>query len=972
MNRDAVRLGLFSLGILMCGIGIAFSMAPQAARKKTVDFNRDVRPILAKSCWTCHGPDPEPLKKTGGMSLDSFKGATEDRGGYKAIVPGNPALSVMLQRINAADGTKMPPASSGLKPLTKAETAILTKWIEEGAEFREHWAFVPPKAPILPNVNDSAWVRTPVDLFVLSQLEAARIAPEPQADRATLVRRVSLTLTGLPPTPAEINVFLADNKPGAYERMLDRFLASPRYGEHQARYWLDAVRYADTHGLHIDNERAVYPYRDWVVRAFNEDVPFKDFATWQLAGDLLKSPTIDQKIATGYVRMNPTTNEGGVIEAEVLAMNTMDRVDTTSTVFLGVTMGCAKCHDHKYDPFTMKDYYGLYAFFNSTKDAPLDGNARIHEPVMKAPTSEQATQLERWSKQIQLLVDKVPESAAKEWAKVSAPELPSLGAWEVAGPYEAKTFDEAFDREEPSHSWRPQAGLAVDKPLALAGKANSATYLRTNLNVSKAGKVEARVGSDDGIKVWLNGNLVHSNKVFRPLGATDTVALDLKQGDNALLVKIVNAGGGDGFSISLGDAKAMALSRASKLGSTEKLSAYEAAELKRLYREHGPSNPESLSYRKLAADRKALDDSIPVTYIAEELPMPREARLLKRGSYATPGEVVRRAVPKVFGTLAPELPRNRLGLAKWITDPKNPLTSRVFVNRIWQQHFGQGLVASAEDFGSRGEWPTHPELLDFLAVRFMQEGWSLKQLHRLILSSSTWRQGAAASPAKRAKDPENKLYSRGPRFRLDAEVIRDTALYLSGLLIERPGGKGDKPYQPSGLWEAIAYPISDTARYVQDHGQALYRRSLYLFWKRTSPPPTMLLFDAPMRESCVVKRSTTNTPTQALATLNESGFVEASRAFAQRVLKKPGDTGAKLDFAFLLATGRKPTTDERGVLENLLKTEVAHFKSAREAALKALAVGESKRDTSLDPAEHAAWMVVCNLILNLDETLTQH
>jgi pyruvate-formate lyase-activating enzyme len=979
MKRDAVRFGLLSLGVFACALGVAFSSAPQAAKKKTtVDFNRDVRPILAKSCWTCHGPDPEPLKKTGNMRLDSFAGATEDRGGYRAIVAGQPAKSMMLDRISGPEATRMPPVSSGLKALTKQEVQILRTWIAEGAEYRAHWAFVPPKPPTLPSVVDKAWVRNPIDLFVLKQLEEAKIKPEPQADRATTVRRVSLTLTGLPPTPAETDAFLADTKPGAYERMVERFLSSPRYGEHQARYWLDAVRYADTHGLHIDNERAVYPYRDWVVRAFNEDLPFDQFATWQIAGDLLKNPTIDQKIATGYVRMNPTTNEGGVIEAEVLAMNTMDRVDTTSTVFMGVTMGCAKCHDHKYDPFTAKDYYSMYAFFNSTKDAPLDGNARIHEPVMKAPTSAQAAQLEKWSKQLADILDKTPLEEARTWGTTSAPQLPALGAWELAGPYTFKTFDEAFDNEVAEKAWKP-VKVELDKGIAFSGKENSATYVRTTVTVSKAGKFEARFSSDDGIKIWVNGNLVHSNKLLRAiLQSTDTVALELKAGQNELLAKVTNSGGGDGFYISIGDAKSRSLSRANELAVKGGLTGAESLELKRLYRELGPDSANTSRYRKTASEHKKLDEAIPITYIAEELPMPREARLLKRGSYATPGEKVDRAIPKVFGTLPLSLPKNRLGLANWLTDPKNPLTSRVFVNRVWQQHFGVGLVASAEDFGSRGDWPTHPELLDYLAVRFMQEGWSLKQLHRLILNSAAWRQSASAGPDKRAKDPENKLYSRGPRFRLDAEVVRDTALYVSGLLVERPGGKGDKPYQPSGLWEAIAYPISDTARYMQDHGDALYRRSLYLFWKRTSPPPTMLLFDAPMRESCVVRRSTTNTPTQALATLNETGFVEASRAFAQRVLKTtfpkpPADRErARLSVAFRLATGRTPSAPEQAVMLDLLRTELAGYRANPLGAIKAVSIGESKRDATLDPAEHAAWMVVCNLILNLDETLTQH
>jgi len=946
--------------------------------KKTIDFNRDVRPILAKSCWPCHGPDPEPLKKTGDMRLDSFAGATQDRGGYRAIEPGKPEKSEMIARISD-EARRMPPAASGLKPLTKQEQDILRTWIAEGAEYRAHWAFVPPKPPAIPKTKNDKWIRNPIDAFVLEQLEDAKLAPEPEADRSTLLRRASLTLTGLPPSPSELDAFLADTKPGAYERAVDRLLNSPRYGENQARYWLDAVRYADTHGLHIDNERAVYPYRDWVVRAFNEDLPFDQFTTWQLAGDLLPSPTLDQKIATGYIRMNPTTNEGGVIEEEFLAKNTMDRVDTTSTIFLGVTLGCAKCHDHKYDPFTMKDYYGMYAFFNSTTDPVLDGNLKLHQPVMKAPTSDQAKRLEAMTKQIEALIAKKPIASARTWAATSAPQLPAASTWETAGPYSEKDFDSAFatafepERPDAKVEWK-KIGLEVDKPLAFGGKMNTATYVRGVLHLDVARKVPARISSDDGVKVWLGGKLIHENKVLRGLQQSyDMVTLDLPAGDTQILIKVVNSGGGDGVFIGFGDERDRQLSRAFDLGRKATLTAAESRELTDLYYRLGPENADAKAFRAATAQRAKLDEEIPYTYIAEEMKKPRETRILKRGNYATPGDLIDRMVPASLGALPPNAPKNRLGLAKWLTDPKNPLVARVFVNRVWQQHFGRGLVESAEDFGSRGEWPTHPELLDYLAIRFVQDGWSLKRLHRLIVTSASFRQAGTASPDKRAKDPLNKLISRGPRFRLDAEVIRDTALYVSGLLVERPGGHGDKVYQPSGLWEAIAYPISDTAKYVQDHGDALHRRSLYLFWKRTSPPPTMLLFDAPMRESCVVRRSATNTPTQALATLNETGFVEAARAFAQRILKAPakGDAG-RLTTAFRLALGRKPGPEETKAMLDLLASERADFGKSRDSAVKLLSIGESKRDVSLDPVAHASWMTVCSVILNLDEAMTQH
>ncbi len=972
------RLGLFagSLGVVLFAMSTA--NVAEAQGKKTIDFNRDVRPILAKSCWTCHGPDPEPLKKTGNMRLDSFAGATEDRGGYKAIVPGDGAKSVLLERITQTGAMVMPPPSSGLKALTKAEVEIIRTWIAEGAEYKAHWAYVAPKA-VAPPLAKSKWAKNPIDLFLEAKMGEEGLKPEPEADKATLIRRVTLTLTGLPPTPKEVEDFLKDKSPNAYEKVVDRLLANPRYGEHQARYWLDGVRYADTHGLHIDNERAVYPYRDWVIRAYNQDLPFDKFTTWQLAGDLLPNPTLDQKIATGYIRMNPTTAEGGVIEAEFLAKNTMDRVDTTSTLFMGATLGCAKCHDHKYDPFTQKDYYSLYAFFNSTADSPLDGNLKLHPPVMKAPTPEQSKQRSALEGKLRKLEASVSKQEASQWAKSDAPRLPEVGKWEVAGPYPAKTYDEAFNTNygpelpDGKADWK-ESPFKIGTPLtALLKNAVGSIYFRATLTSPEGGETGIGVGSDDGVRVWLNGVQVHSNQAQRALAPDqDAVKLKLKKGENVLIIKIVNAGGQDGIALSLGDERAKRISRAGDLASKPVLTADELLELSKSYLLLGPVSPRSTEYRTLDASLATLESLIPFTYVAEELPMARKAFVLRRGEYSLPAGEVTREIPAVFGKLPASAPKNRLGLAQWLTDPANPLTARVTVNRIWQQHWGEGVVQTSEDFGSRGEWPTHPQLLDYLATQFVKDGWSVKSLHRLILTSAAYRQAATGAPAKRAKDPFNKLYARGPRFRLDAEVVRDSALYMAGLLIERPGGRGDKPYQPSGLWEAIAYPISDTAKYVQDKGDALYRRSVYLFWKRTSPPPAMLLFDAPMRESCVVRRSRTNTPTQALATLNETGFVEASRAMAQRIMLAKKDDVSRLNLAFEMATGRLPNVEEKALMLDLLADQRKEFAKRPADAAKALAIGESPRNKELSAIDQASWMIICSAILNLDETLTQH
>jgi hypothetical protein len=936
---------------------------------------------LAQHCWQCHGQDKAALAKTGGISLDSFAGATANHEGMQAIVPGEPEKSTALKLMaSTVAEERMPPPSSGIKPLTADEIATIRTWISNGAEYSAHWAFVPPKLPSLPSFKHTGWVKNEIDRFILAKLEQEGLKPEARADKRTLIRRVTLTLTGLPPTPEEVNRFLADKRPYAYEKLVDRLLASGRFGENQARYWLDAVRYADTHGLHIDNERSVYPYRDWVVRAYNQDLPYNQFVLWQLAGDLLPNPTLDQKIATGYIRLNPTTNEGGAIEAEFLAKNTFDRVDTTATVFMGLTLQCAKCHDHKYDPLSQRDYYSMYAYFNSTADTPLDGNLKLHEPVMRAPTPEQAAHLALLKREMAALRTSVKPEVASEWEANVRATLPTTKSWEIAGPFRAADFDTAFannfgaEPESPSKNltWKP-IDFQLDKPQPnLVGVENAAVYLRSKVTVAKANRVALRLGSDDGIKVWVNGALVHSHKVLRALNPNDDkVEVQLKQGENELLVKVVNATGQDGAFVGIGDPAVQNLGSSMVMDKDSGIRSPGDANIDR-YLRMGPSTATAARYRKLAKTYSMQDAAVPMTYIAKELPMARPAFLLRRGQYDLPTEPVTRAVPAVFGKLSQTQNNNRLGLAEWMIDSHNPLTSRVMVNRIWQQHFGTGIVKSSEDFGSRGDWPSNPQLLDFLACRFVDDGWSIKKLTRLILTSSAYQQAATSTPAKRLKDPDNALVSRGPRFRLDAEVIRDTALYVAGLLVDRPGGHSDKPYQPPGLWEIIAYPISDTAKYKQDHGAALYRRSLYMFWKRTSPPPTMMLFDAPMRESCVVRRSRTNTPTQALATLNETGFVEDARAMAQRLLREKRDDRSRIRYAFELATGRPPSSPEMGVVKNFLAEARDEYRAHPAAAMKTLAIGESPRAKSLPANEHAAWTLVCNMLLNLDETLTLH
>lgn len=980
-----------SLGsLLMIGIGVCTLLAGmgteapgqpgEAAEKpitlRKVDFNRDVRPILSEHCFRCHGPDAAAVAAN--LRLDKQESATADRGGYQAIHPGKPQDSRLLARVSAQeDYMRMPPPDSGVAPLTKEQIETLRLWIESGAEYRAHWAFVTPVAGALPSVSDKTWARNPLDRFVLARLEEAGLKPAKTADKRTLIRRASLALTGLPPSPEETEAFLADKSANAYEKVVDRLLASPRYGEHQARYWLDAVRYGDTHGLHLDNERSIWPYRDWVVRAYNEDLPFDQFATWQVAGDLLPNPTTEQLIATGFVRMNPTTAEGGAIEEEFLVKNTFDRVDTFSTVFLGLTTGCAKCHDHKYDPITQKEYYGLFAYFNSTTDAPLDGNALAPAPAMRAPNPDQERMLKDYKTKLSSIESSVNQAEALEWVRMVHASPPTFSAWEISPVYSAADFDKAhetaFPPEKGDVEWKPTEIVLGKLRTSIVVTANSAVYLRTTITSEKAGDVVLRLGSDDSIKLWLNGTLIHDNKALRALAPDqDSVNLPLKAGANTVLVKVVNAAGGDGFYVAYSDPKAERIERAFRSTQRPRMTEEDLREVSILYLTYGPASENQMSYLETAGALDLFEKSLPMTLIAQEMAKPRETRLLFRGEYDHPREVVDRGIPASLGALPKGAPNNRLGLAEWMVSKDNPLTARVYVNRVWQQHFGRGLVHSAENFGLQGEWPSNPELLDYLARKFVDEGWSTKKLHREIVTSATFMQDSAVTADKLERDPLNVLNSRGPRFRLDAEVLRDVALFASGTLVERLGGRGFKTYQPEGLWEAVAYPTSNTAKYVQDHGPEIYRRSLYLFWKRTSPPPAMSVFDAPTREACIVNRSRTNTPLQALVVLNGRQFVEAARNMAQRVIKARPETSGRIDYAFRIATGRPPTSKEAEILLNVFNSQAKHFSQDQEDAMKLLSVGESKRDQSIPPDVHAAWTMVCNTLLNLDETVTQH
>jgi len=771
---------------------VAFSTT---AAETPVDFSREILPILSNKCFICHGPDS---RKEDLLRLDSFEGATSDLGGYRAVDPGDLAKSEIIARIHDADDP-MPPEDAE-KQLTAAERALLKRWVLQGGGYTEHWAFVPPTRPTPPSQDH------PIDAFIENQF-TGDIDFAAEADKPTLARRLALVLTGLPPSPELLQSFLDDGSSNAYDQLVERLLADPRYGEHQARYWLDAVRYGDTHGLHLDNKRGIYPYRDWVVRSLNRNQPLDEFIEWQLAGDLLPEPTMEQRIATGYVRMNPSTSEGGAIPAEFQAKNNFDRTETLGTVFLGMTMLCSRCHTHKYDPIEQTEYYRLLAFFNNTAEGPLDGNKYEYGPTLKVPAN-QAT----WA----------------EWTQLES---------------------------------------ARDRLLAKAG--------------AKPGESLADLAKPEG--------------------------------------------------------------RLAKLG---------------LQAEAG----------QLIKQRTDARARFTTTLVARDLAKPRKTRLLDRGEYNLPtGEPLQPDVLKVMNPFPEGAPRNRLGLARWLTSREQPVVSRVLVNRIWQRVFGAGLVRTPEDFGLQGQQPTHPELLDWLAVELHDSGWDLKHMLRLMVNSRTFRQGSALRDG--VNDPENKLWARGPHYRLDAEVLRDIALWASGLLDPHMGGEGVKPYQPAGLWKALAHPGSNTKNYVRDNGQRLYRRSLYVYWKRTSPHPMMTLFDAPSRESSCVQRSRTNTPLQALGLLNETQRIEMARMFAERLLKERATDAERLDLLFTLLACREPSATERDACAQLLKTMRERYAAAEKDATKLLETGEVPRDKSLDPTSHAAWTQLSATLLASDLAL---
>ncbi len=1027
-------------------------------------FNRDVRPILGEYCFHCHGPDPGSRKE--GLRFDRQEGFFADRENTgPTVVKGHPEKSPLYERITATDPDDIMPPPKEHKKLKPAEIAVLKKWIEQGAEWQPHWAFISPVKPEIPPDTTH-----PVDAFVREKLAAAGLQPSPQADKRTLARRVSLDLTGLPPTPEMVEAFVNDPAPDAYEKLVDQLLASPRYGEHRGRYWLDAARYGDTHGLHIDNYREIWPYRDWVINAFNKNEHFDQFTVEQLAGDLLPNPTKEQLIATGFHRCNITTAEGGTIPEENFANYAKDRVETTSWVWLGLTSNCAVCHDHKFDPITQKDFYAMTAFFRNTVQDHTDRNVRDTAPILVLPQGDDAKRFEAIPAEIAATNAQVAERQ-----KALAVEFEQWQATATAEAIENATYTDSLLaqmslNEGTGHSakafvggklrayalpqnlvWKPdgKSGPAAqvadgssielgelgdfDKDQAFSA---SAWFFRPGASNSP-GAILARMDKTDGYRGWdifYAGNEIAVHIVNKWQGdalkvaTTDEagkpdqwrhVAITYNGSGKASGVQIyVNGrlrklrvetdqlkstirtkeplmvgrrgGGGEVFTGAVQDVRLYSgvLSAKQILAIAElpdlrtilakSLDQRSPEEKQRMLTFFSTGDPESSTLQaKVAAletEKTEIQKRSPVTHIQAERPNSQPmARLLNRGQYDQPKDELKPAVIAALNPMPDGAPGNRLGLAQWLVAKENPLTARVTVNRFWQELFGAGLVKSAQDFGIMSEPPSHPELLDWLAVDFRDNGWDVKRLMRQLVTSETYKQTASVTPELLARDPDNRLLSRAPRFRMDAEMLRDYALSASGLLSAKIGGPSVRPYQPPGVWEAVAMPGSDTGVYKRDTGEALYRRGLYTFWKRSAPPASLEVFNAPSREACTVRRERTNTPLQALVTLNDPQFVEAARNLAQAALKAvpPDDCHAALDFMARRVLCRPLRPAETPILETAYNSLFAYYSQSVDDTTALLTFGESKADPALEPPKLAAWTMVASELLNLDETLNK-
>lgn len=980
-------LGRLSLGVIGVGVAVA----------DTIDFNREVRPILSDNCFQCHGPDAAQRK--GDLRLDTEEGA------LAVLVAGNPDESPLIERIIHEDLEERMPPSDSPKQLTESQKVTLHDWIEQGALWAKHWAFVAPVKTALPQVRNESWTRHEIDHFVLKHLKDAGLAPSPEASKATLLRRLSLDLTGIPPSPEQVAAFVNDDSPKALDQLITRLFQSPRYGEHMAWQWLEAARYADTDGYQNDGPRDMWRWRDWVIEAYNANMPFDQFTIEQLAGDLLPNASLEQTIATGFNRNHRYNSESGLVLEEFLLENAVDRVDTTSTIWMGITAGCARCHDHKYDPLSQKEYYQLIAYFNNVPESGRAIKFGNSEPWIKAPTRAQQR---RWET-LRGHVDKAKAAlereseaigaAMKEWMRSSHSGAPLLA--DALALHKTKTLSEP---------------TALGKiPGLICNNRFSIAFRLSPKDVSDGAILssESPGGERQGILIRLKDGHLRFQIITRWIAGVATLeTLQTLETNETIHVAMTNDGtqrakgmciyvngkrvetrvlhntnsnkSGDnhGAAMKFGTSPHVApyqgqledLRFYAKRTLTERevslLAASQGEEaVRHRFLEHGATGLlKELAMELRATDKALLDfeDGLPTSMIMEEPTEAKPTFVRDRGIYDAMGERVNRGTPAVFPAMPRRFPNNRLGFAQWLVSGDHPLVARVTVNRYWQRLFGRGLVKTAEDFGAQGSPPSHPELLDWLAVDFMENGWDLQHLIRQIVSSATYRQSSVITESHRLQDPDNRLLSRAMRRRLPGNVLRDQALSVSGLLVETQGGPSVKPYQPAKLWREAS-----NFSYKVGKGDDLYRRSLYTYWKRTLAPPAMAMLDTADREWCSVRPKRTNTPLQALTLLNETAFYEAARHLGERFISRKGSLSDQIAFVFQALTSRLPTKEESVVLENALVTYTNAFADDVDAARASLHVGQSPVPKEIDPIELAAATALANMLLNLDEVTTR-
>jgi hypothetical protein len=1002
-----------------------------ALSAEEIRFNRDIRPILSENCFFCHGQDPKHREAK--LRLDVRAEALLEHDSGFAIVPTHPEKSEIIKRLlthNPDD--QMPPPASNRK-VTPAQIELIKRWISQGAPYEKHWAFIPPEKAPSPALTDRTWARQPFDRFVLAKLDAEKLKPSAEAKPGVWLRRASLDLTGLPPTPADIALFERDalrHGEAAYASAAERLLASPRFGERLAQDWLDVARYADTHGFNNDSGRTMWRWRDYVIESFNANLPFDRFVTEQLAGDLLPKPTLDQRIATAFNRNHVINSEGGIIEEEYRVEYVADRVRTASTALLGLTTECARCHDHKFDPITQKDYYRFFAFFNNVLEYGEDGRIANAVPLLVTPTREQQAKLKEMDAAIaaldarldRLVADTHGQAALRQQiaaddtklqARLMKPLLPDPKKPDpklIPGArVTAKDSDIDAKRGTTLSLWfKAGAGNTSDVPLLVALDRSGSPAATSYGNGRELRLCDGELEWTTSQKHPAYATIVRTVGAKITPGEWHQVAVLIQGKENAASISLFLDGeelpthirhdglsgapgkrdwflGNDGksppFIGDIGEFRTYAsilkpeqVREAFSLQASGK-SPNHSAELAAYRRRTASTQKLQVERDTRWAERLAFARNLPTTMVMEELPVPRQAFVLNRGQYDAHGDKVAAGVPEdLIAPWPADAPKNRLGLARWFLQPRHPLTARVVVNRFWAQLFGIGLVKSVEDFGTQGEWPSHPEVLDTLARDFVDGGWNVKGFFKSIILSSTYRQTSDASPELYARDPENRLLARGPRVRLPAEIIRDQALSIAGLLTRKIGGPSVRPYQPAGIYEGIVvgadYP---STKWIEDKGEDLYRRSLYTFWKRTVPHPAMLTFDSPDREFCSARRSRTNTPLQTLVLWNETGYLEASRKLGERMLKEGGaDDASRTAYAFQLATGRAPTVNETRVLVRSLAKLRADFTARPDDAAKVIKVGASVPDSTLSAVELAAAAGVANMILTLDETITKN